>query len=154
MDLKELLSIKSSKIAKILFIISSTLIPGILIIYHFKNNDFNNLNTINLIALAFAITTPIFMANMILSALQKDIWDLGDKEERISFMFLYGGIITSTTVYIAFLVCYILKLNFRHFLTLMFLNEILYVLIIIYLCYKEKHKEEKNISPAITTPEE
>lgn len=142
-DWQWLFSLKVSNLAKILFVIASTLIPGILIIYHFKNKDFYTLSSFKLILLAVAITVPIFMVNMLISTLQEDIW-VGDKEERVQFMFFTSGLITSCNVYMAFVTSYFRNYNFKAFLTQVVVIEVVYAIIlgINFVVQNSKRKKE------------
>ena len=143
MDFKWLATIKDSKTAKISIILSATLLSGILVIYYFKRQDFYNLSTSKLILLSLAITMTILMLNMFIGMFQKDIWAMTNIEERIGFMLLSSGIITSDNVYVSLLMCYFDKSKFSSFIKGICAFEIIYIIIalIIIPIVQKSHKK-------------
>jgi len=122
-----------------LLLFASTIAPGILLVYFFKNSLITSLDIFKLILFAFSITIPVFVLNSFLLIPfihDKDSLKMDD-ENRLSLNFIFGGLITLIQLNAGILIAYLFHFPIRYFVFYFCAVQ----LVIVFVCLVKSTKE-------------
>ena len=105
-----------------LFALVFLIAPGLMIIFYFYPDLFLSIDTIKLILLSLAFTTPVVLINMFLFG------KIMNKKSNIAVDSIFAIFLTSSIIYIGLFISYLFKLSFGNFI---FLNIVLEIILII-----------------------
>ncbi len=135
--IKDIQSLTWNQTLGVIFGFLSSLSPGFLTLYLFKPDLVSNLDTFKIVIFSLALSLPIVVLNMALT-FNLPPEDESESEFETALRSLF---VTSVVFYPSILMAYIFKYNFKEFLSVLLLIQILIYIGSVIMAKFEKNKK-------------
>jgi len=120
----------------------SMLGPGVLILYHFRQEQFLSLDFSKIVLLSISMTTPIVLSNVGAILMINDL--ILKRPTDFYFSFKLGSMLAGMYLYLGFIIVFLTQGDFIDVLTRTFIWNVIAIIVILILAFYLRFKSQKS----------